>query len=325
MAQQKKLTYITVVYWVMLLYTMAALVWWFIALQRQAAEMAELRMAQLSPDDPSYERRMREEIAFKTRKNAQYIGEGLIFFLVIVVGAVFVYRATRKQLQLVKQQQNFMMAVTHELKTPIAVTRLNLETLQRRRLDEERQKMLLQTAIIETERLNDLANNILLASRMDGGESVDFSERVDLCRHASDLVRQFAVRYPGRKIEWMQTDACMVGGDELLLRILISNLLDNAVTYTPENCPITVSVKRSGSNAILEVADTGAGIADGEKTKIFDKFYRMGNEETRSAKGTGLGLFLCRKIVLAHKGSIDVRDNQPHGCVFIVQIPALDN
>jgi signal transduction histidine kinase len=324
MRQQKKLTYITVVYWVLLLYIIAALVWWFIALNRQSAEMAAFRIAQLSPEDPAYEQKKQEALSFKNRKNTQYIGEGSIFFLLIVVGAVFVYRATRKQLQLVRQQQNFMMAVTHELKTPIAVTRLNLETLQRRKLDEEKQKMLLQTAIIETERLNDLANNILLASRMDGGESVDFSQQVELNKQAADIIRQFAFRYPGRKIELIESGTFHVAGDELLLRILISNLLDNAIKYTPVDAGIKVDIRKSDKHVLLEVADLGPGIADGEKEKVFEKFYRVGNEETRSAKGTGLGLFLCRKIAKAHKGSITIFDNQPQGAVFSVKLLCID-
>ena len=324
MAQQKRLAFITVVYWILLLYIIAALVWWFIALNRQSAEMAAFRIAQLSDDDPAYEQKKQEALNFKKRKNAQYTGEGTIFFLLIIVGAVFVYRATRKQLQLVRQQQNFMMAVTHELKTPIAVTKLNLETLQLRKLDEERQKSLLQTAIVETERLNDLANNILLASRMDGGETVDFSQQVDLHKQASDMVRQFMVRYPGRSVQLKETGKYKVAGDELLLRILISNLLDNAIKYTPRNATVTVDIRQEGQYTVMEVADAGPGIADEEKRKVFEKFYRSGNEETRSAKGTGLGLYLCRKIANAHKGSITIFDNEPHGAIFSVKLIPFD-
>jgi signal transduction histidine kinase len=324
MPQQKKLTLITVVYWVLLLYIIAALIWWFIALNRQSAEMASFRISQLSPTDPLYELKKAEALSFRSRKNAQYIGEGATFFLLIVVGAVFVYRATRKQLQLVRQQQNFMMAVTHELKTPIAVTKLNLETLQRRKLDEEKQKMLLQTAINETERLNDLTNNVLLASRMDGGESVDFSQEVNVHKQILDILRQLSFRYPNRKItcDCKEHEDYKVGGDELLIRILFANLLDNAMKYTPDGAEVSVTVKKSGKFLVAEVADNGPGIPDAEKAKIFEKFYRIGNEETRSAKGTGLGLYLCRKIAIAHKGSIGIFDNMPKGSVFSVKLPS---
>ncbi|MCU0403084.1 MAG: HAMP domain-containing histidine kinase [Chitinophagaceae bacterium] len=318
---QRKLAYITVVYWIMLLYVIAALVWWFIALNQQSSEMAALRVAQVASNDPAYQEKMNEALAFKKRKNAQYTGEGLIFLLVIMVGAVFVYRATRKQLQLVRQQQNFLMAVTHELKTPISVTKLNLETLQFRKLDESKQKKLIQSAIFETERLNDLTNNILLASRIDGGETVDFSQNVALDKLVSDVVRQFESRYPERKISLTHEGHFLIAGDELLLRILLSNLLDNALKYTPPGSMVEVKLGGAGKYVTMEVADTGTGIGDEEKKKVFEKFYRVGGEETRSTKGTGLGLYLCRKIATAHKGSIQLLDNKPQGAVFLVKLP----
>ncbi|WP_457848411.1 histidine kinase dimerization/phospho-acceptor domain-containing protein, partial [Staphylococcus aureus] len=85
----------------------------------------------------------------KKRKTAQYVGEGVTFLALIIIGAVFVFRATRRQLKLSQQQQNFMMAVTHELKTPIAITQLNLETLQKRKLEEDKQQKLISNTLQE--------------------------------------------------------------------------------------------------------------------------------------------------------------------------------
>src|SRR5215204_1708963 len=117
---RKTLALITGIYWVLLLYILAALVWWFISLEKQNREMTVLRLKLESPDNPHYNTLKKEAYELQRRKDAQYIGEGTIFMLLIVVGAVFVYRATRRQWQLSQQQQNFMMAVTHELKTPIS-------------------------------------------------------------------------------------------------------------------------------------------------------------------------------------------------------------
>ncbi len=322
MPQQKSLALITVVYWVLLLYMVAALVWWFIALNNQSAEMADFRIAQISPTDPNYNALKQETLDFKKRKAAQYIGEGAIFFLLIVLGAVFVYRATKKELQLARQQQNFMMAVTHELKTPIAVTKLNLETLQKRQLDEDKRQKLLQMALVETDRLNDLANNILLASRMEVGEVIKFSTAVDLQKQVADIVRQYTARYPGRVIKFNAGDAFILNGDELLLKILVSNLVDNAVKYTPPDAQVVIKLETGNSEIRFEVSDTGPGIPDEEKEKVLSKFYRMGSEETRNAKGTGLGLYLCKKIVEAHKGRLKIADNIPVGSRFIITFPA---
>lgn len=322
MEQQKKLTYITIVYWFLLLYMIAALVWWFISLNKQSAEMAALRVERLQPGSPEYLRAFDEASEFRKRKTTQYIGEGVTFFVIILVGAVFVYKATRKQLQLARQQQNFMMAVTHEFKTPIAVTRLNLETLRLRKLDEKRQLQLVQAAIAETDRLNDLTNNILLASRMENESEKHFSEPFDLYEPVTEIVRQFEGRYPGRAIQPSLLQECTVHGDPLMLKLVISNLLENAMKYTPANLPIEVRMEKNSRNILLKVADFGKGIPDDEKQKVFDKFYRVGNELTRGSKGTGLGLYLCKRIMHSHSGTIKIEDNKPEGAVFVVTLPA---
>lgn len=322
MEQQKKLTYITIVYWFLLLYMIAALVWWFISLNKQSAEMAALRVERLLPGSSEYQRAFNEASEFRKRKTTQYIGEGVTFFVIILVGAVFVYKATRKQLQLARQQQNFMMAVTHELKTPIAVTRLNLETLRLRKLDEKRQLQLVQAAIAETDRLNDLTNNILLASRMENESEKHFSEPFNLFQPVAEVIRQFEGRYPGRAIKAELPGECPVHGDPLMLKLVISNLLENAMKYTPASLPIEVKMEVNSRTIILRVADMGKGIPDNEKQKVFDKFYRMGNESTRGSKGTGLGLYLCKKIMQSHGGTIKIEDNKPEGAVFMVTLPA---
>lgn len=323
MVPQKKLVWITLIYWVLLLYIIAALVWWFIALNKQADMMTAMRISQLDSVMPDYNSKLKEAQDFKGRKVAQYIGEGSIFLLFILLGAVFVFRAVKKQLRLAQQQQNFMMAVTHELKTPIAATKLNLETLQKRKLDEDKQRLLISTAIQETDRLNDLTNNILLASRIDGGEQQYQSEWVDIQSLLPDLKRQIKVRYPSRDFEviWEARPDIKIKGDELMLKILISNLLDNAMKYTDAQDMVALKLYENSSNLLLSVSDTGKGIPAEEKEMIFEKFYRMGSEKNRTSKGTGLGLYLCRKIVNGLAGRIWVEDNHPKGSVFLVQLP----
>jgi two-component system, OmpR family, sensor histidine kinase CiaH len=323
MAPQKKLAWITFIYWFLLLYIIAALVWWFIALNKQADVMTTLRISQLDSLMPDYDIKLREAQDFKSRKVAQYVGEGSIFLLLILLGAVFVFRSVKKQLRLAQQQQNFMMAVTHELKTPIAATRLNLETLQRRKLDEEKQRLLISTAIQETDRLNDLTNNILLASRIEGGEQQYQSEWIDVQSLLPELKRQIKARYPSRDLAvvWEARPDLKIRGDELMLKILMSNLLDNAMKYTGEKDWVALKLSENNSNLMISVSDTGQGIPNEEKNMIFEKFYRMGSEKNRTSKGTGLGLYLCRMIVTGLSGSIWVEDNHPKGSVFVVQFP----
>ena len=139
----KKLRSIFLLYWFLLAYILAALVWWFIALNRQNQQMTKYKMQELNPADQTYSIASAKINEERKRKTSQYIGEGSIFFLLIIAGAVFVYRAVHRQLQISQEQQNFMIALTHELKTPIAVARLNLETLQKRKLEEGQQQRLI--------------------------------------------------------------------------------------------------------------------------------------------------------------------------------------
>lgn len=111
--RKQRLAFITLVYWFLLIYIIAALVWWFISLEKQNDLMYSYRLTELNKDDPSYSQKISQLDEDRKRKTAQYVGEGSTFLLLILLGAVFVYRATRKQIKLSQQQQNFMMAVTH--------------------------------------------------------------------------------------------------------------------------------------------------------------------------------------------------------------------
>lgn len=106
-----------------------------------------------------------------------------------------------------------------------------------------------------------------------------------------------------------------------MLQMAINNLLENAVKYTPEDKAITIKLNRKADAVVLQVIDEGPGIAEEEKRKVFNKFYRIGNEETRKTKGTGLGLYLTGKIVGQHRGRILIKDNKPQGAIFEVSLP----
>ena len=147
------------------------------------------------------------------------------------------------------------MAVTHELKTPISVARLNLETMQKYSLDPEKQKKLIRTTLEETSRLNFLTNNILIASQLEGGGYQFSKEELDLSDLLKDCIQDFRNRFPERIFsEQIETDAD-VKGDPLLLQILINNLLENAIKYSPKETPVSAVLKKE--NSLLQLADYG--------------------------------------------------------------------
>ena len=279
--------------------------------------MTKYEMEQVQTSDKNYQAKYNEIKALEKRKYAQYLGEGVTFLLLIVAGAIFVFRAVRRELRISQQQQNFMIAITHELKTPISVAKLNLETMQKRKLDEPQQQRLIQTTLQETNRLNALCNNMLLSSQMEAGGYRLTNEETNISELISNCVQDFITRYPQQKIKTAIKPDIFISGDRLLLQILANNLIDNAIKYGAKET-VSVLLSEENNKIFFRVSDYGKGIAAAEKDKIFSKFYRVGNAATKGAKGTGLGLYLCKKIAGQHNANISVTDNSPSGANFTV-------
>lgn len=313
----KRLQTIYILYWFLLSYILAALIFWFIALNRQNIQLSKYRLDMIDVDDPAHEQKQKKIEIAKNRKTTQYIGEGVTFLLLILTGAVFVFRAINRQFRLSQQQQNFMIAITHELKTPIAVTKLNLETLQKRTLNEEQREKLLNITIQEANRLNALCNNMLLTSQIELGRYSLIKERIDLAQLARECVHDFIVRFPFRKIEASAPDEAFMNGDLLLLTLAVNNLLDNAIKYSGKEAIVLLKLFRFEGGIKLQVIDEGPGISAGDREKIFEKYYRG---SLRQKNGTGLGLYLTRKIIEEHGGSIKLRNNNPNGSIFEISL-----
>lgn len=319
-SRPKKLKRIYFIYWILLAYIIAALVWWFIALLRQNESMSNFKRKELL-SHPNHQELIINVEEERKRKIGQYVGEGSIFFLLIIAGAVFIFRAVRGQFKQSQEQQHFMMAITHELKTPIAVSKLNLETIQKHKLDEAKQQRLIQNTLQEANRLNDLCNNLLLSSQIEAGGTVSTPEEIDMTPLLQKTVHDYRQRYPERIIESMLEEHVPVNGDPVLLQMAVSNLIENALKYSPKQKPVKLLLGKTDKKAVVQVIDEGPGIAEAEKKKVFNKFYRLGNEATRKAKGTGLGLYLVEKIIFTHKGQINLADNPGGGSIFALSLP----
>jgi two-component system, OmpR family, sensor histidine kinase CiaH len=320
---KKRLRLTTIVYWVLLTYIIAALIWWFISLYNHNESMYHLRLTNLHntlpPTSPEFTREFDRIKDIRQRNVTKYVGEGAAFFILLVIGAVYLYRSVRQQFRAQQQQQNFVMAITHELKTPISVARLNLETLQRHKLEDSRKEKLLNMTLQETLRLDGLINNILISSQLDGHSYHIAKEELNFSDLVKDVTQQFTYRYSDRRVLQAVDEDIDLHGDPLLLKLLVSNLLENANKYSPKDKAILVELSEKNNTIQLNVKDEGCGIEDREKKNVFEKFYRIGNEQTRTAKGTGLGLYLCKKIVEDHHGDIHIENNQPQGSNFVVR------
>jgi signal transduction histidine kinase len=318
---------ISFIYLFVLAYTILALVWWGVLLFMQSEQIArfEIQNLVLRTDSVAHPIEYHQELqrieTTEERRSVMFFGEGVIFLAIILLGGFFVYLAIYKQMKLSQQQQNFMMAVTHELKSPIAAAKLNLETLRKHRLDEEKQHRLLDNTIRETNRLDQLCNNILLASQMESQRYQLFREDLDFSYLLEAGVREIQDRVQTHTIQAHILPDVWLNGDKFMLQIMLSNLIENAAKYSPKHTVIDVTLTEAGNQLKLKVSDQGPGIPVDERRRIFLKFYRIGNENTRKSKGSGLGLFLTQKIVQQHGGTITVRDNVPAGACFEITWP----
>lgn len=316
----------SIIHVLLLMYIIAALSFWWLSLEKQSRVIYDKEITALrgSVDSNRYAvkyRRLEGEIALrKSKRSKQYLGEGLTFLFVIMVGSSIVYTTHRLSNKLSRQQNNFMLSVTHELKSPIAAMKLTLQTLQKHKLSEEKQAELVSRCVGEADRLHELCNNILIASQMEGGQYERDWETISVSELVQSSFDAYVGRYPGRFTANI-TSGINAETDRMLLQLAISNLMENAVKYTPADQQVTVALHRHQNKAYICVKDNGQGIPDEEKKKVFEKFYRIGNENTRKTKGTGLGLYLTKKIMLNLKGNILLKDNKPAGSIFELSIP----
>jgi signal transduction histidine kinase len=309
---------VSLIYWVFLTYMIAAFIWWYVSLEKQNNEIAAIKFQSIQINDPSLKAKTHAIQDFQLRKTKQFIGEGLTILVLFLLGAIYVYRSLKKQLRYADQQQNFMMAVTHELKTPIAISHLNIETLLKRELDTTQQLKLLEATLKETKRLDHLSTNILLTAQLDMGQYEANKQLVNVSELLRQNIKSFQERYPSRICNTMVEDAMEIQGEPLLIQLLINNLIDNANKYAPVTEPIYIHLQSNQNTIQLIVKDQGPGIAAADKNKVFEKFYRVGAESTRTTKGSGLGLYLCKRIAEFHNATIQLNANKPTGSIFTV-------
>jgi K+-sensing histidine kinase KdpD len=246
------------------------------------------------------------------------IGEGGVFLLLLFLGVWWIKKNVWQDLKRAQKEKNFLLAVTHELKTPIAAIRLNSQTLKTRKLTTEQSQELCADIISESNRLETLVNNILLATQFEQNNTLGNWNDIELSLLTENQVKRFQQIFPERTVNSTIQANVQMNGEESMLESLLFNLLENAHKYSPISEAISVSLKASEHFIVLEVSDTGPGIPSEERKAVFDKFHRVGNEQTRTQKGTGLGLFIVKEICKAHRAEITLSENRPKGSRFLI-------
>ncbi|WP_374166884.1 sensor histidine kinase [Arcticibacter sp. MXS-1] len=285
------------IFYALILYALAELVWWGILL------------VQVRPE-----------------RTGMILGEGAVFILLFFTGAYFLQKTLKKERKLHEQQKNFLLSVTHELKSPLASIKLYLQTILKRNLDKAQTHTFLNNSLKDIERLDDLVENMLIATRIENHSYSFPKEKFNFSELVEKVAERLQIHTCSTQI--IKTDVepeVLITGDKFALSLVVSNLIENAVKYSPPCAEVKARLYRKDAVIVFEVADKGIGIKDEEKLRIFEKFYRVGSEDTRKTKGTGLGLYIVKQVLDKHQAQIKVKNNRPTGSIFEVSFSIYGN
>lgn len=262
-----------------------------------------------------------KERSLYVRNRWMIIGEGLVFGISLTIGMYLIQKTFNKEVAQTRSQKNFLLSVTHELKSPIAAINLITQTLIKRNVEGQKKMELHNSILSESSRLENLINNLLMATKLDNNYQYNFEENdlkvlIDKCVHSQ------RISHPDVELLSNIPDDIIVVGDRESLASVFLNLIENGIKYNKNEKSIDINAKIKGEILEVSVKDDGIGIPEEEKNKVFQQFYRIGNEETRQTKGTGLGLYIVSKIIKAHNGRIKIENNLGGGTIFTVSLPA---
>lgn len=266
--------------------------------------------------------------AEKTSRSAIYwvlLSVGAVFFAFLLAGVVLYLIWIIQNINLNRRQSNFIDAVTHELKTPIASLKLYLQTLNRRDVEGPQRQQFYSTMMQDVDRLDRLINQLLDVARLQRDQQdLASKEWVSLRTVTQECVDRMAKQHSlSQEVFQVSIEDSQVLAHKIDIDVLLGNLLDNAIKYSSDEPHIEVRITFQNQSALIAISDNGPGVPRHLRRKIFSRFYRAGDELERRKPGVGLGLFLVRSIVERLKGSITVseRINQP-GATFLVTLPA---
>jgi signal transduction histidine kinase len=221
-------------------------------------------------------------------------------------------------------KDDFVAAVSHELRTPLTSIQGYIKTLLRPNVEftPADQRSFIEAVDRQSERLRRLIEDLLVVSRIESDSDKLLVTPVLLQKVARHVVDEFRARTADRSFEFaFEQNLLEVDTDETKVHQVVSNFVDNALKYTPEGTAITIGGRLEGDHVVMSVADGGPGIPAGEQPRIFDRFYQIDQSSTRAAGGTGLGLYICKKLAEAIGGDVRLESSDENGSVFALRIP----
>ncbi|MEE8378281.1 MAG: HAMP domain-containing sensor histidine kinase, partial [Candidatus Aminicenantaceae bacterium] len=262
---------------------------------------------------------------FLTSKRGVYFFMFLLIGGILIFGSILIVRTVSRELELARLKSDFVSTISHEFKSPLTSIRQLAEMLQSGRVPSDKRRQKYYDVLVEqSERLTLLTDNVLSFAKMEEGKKEFVFENLDVEALLDDIVSAFQDRisHEDFKLELdVKGPLPSINADGSALTQAINNLIDNAIKYSGETVEANVSASVEGNDLIIAVEDFGIGIRSEEIDKIFDRFYRGGDELTRTIKGSGLGLTLVKQIVEAHKGFVSVESELGQGSTFTIKLP----
>lgn len=255
------------------------------------------------------------------RQKWMIYGEGMVFGLALITGMILLYRSYKKEVHVQTSKSNFLMSITHELKTPITSIKLFLDTLSRKGNLSNDLSTINSQALDETKRLDNLVNKLLTANKLEADTEYQ-KELLNPFELISDRSKAFKLRYPDLEIKLEGQEDLKLTFDHLAFVSVVDNLIENAYKYSPEKKHLIINVSSLENKILFQFIDQGTGINEKIRPYIFDKFYRGVDENKRETKGTGLGLYIVKSLLEDHKGSIKHSPNKPSGSIFTISLKA---
>lgn len=270
------------------------------------------------------------ELTNKKKNGSLYVAEMRIAPLFdehkALYGFVAIERDVTKQREIEKSKTEFVSIASHQLRTPLTIIKWYAEMLSTQEDEKlsKKQERYLNEITQASMRMIELVNSLLNVSRIDLGTFLIEPEPLNFTRELDDTMQELAPQIKQKRISLIKNiekDLPVINADRKLLRIILQNLLVNAVTYTPEGGTVTATIAREKNEVIITVADTGIGIPLQQQPKIFQKFFRADNAQTKEPGGNGLGLYIVRSIVQNVGGRIWFTSEENVGTTFCVALP----
>jgi signal transduction histidine kinase len=263
--------------------------------------------------------------AFLTSRRGVYFYMFILIAGILIFGLILTIRSLTREMELSRMKSDFVSTVSHEFKSPLTSIRQIAEMLHAGRVPSEKRRQKYYDVLLEqSERLSLLTENILSFAKMEEGKREFVFEKVDLTTLLQNIVSatQDRLGSAGIRLEAeIEESLSPLLADSSALTQAVNNLIDNAVKYSGESKKVIVRAFNEERSVVIQVVDFGLGIQKDDMDKIFDRFYRGGDELTRTVKGSGLGLTLVKQIVEAHRGSIQVESEPGKGSVFTMKLP----